>query len=173
MTNIYSINSKFGITPKPIDGTKVSFLHDFETLAYRGFHLLVEVSTADSFLKKEKSIKNSISTMGLFDTGASNTAIDEKLAKYLKLVSIGLSPSRTADGLKETPDYSINLSFKNYGLRPYNDLNVGSCNLNFNLKEALKSPTNITNFGLLIGRDIMANWNIVWHGPTSTVFISD
>jgi hypothetical protein len=25
----------------------------------------------------------------------------------------------------------------------------------------------------LIGRDVMSRWNIVWNGPTSTVFISD
>jgi len=29
------------------------------------------------------------------------------------------------------------------------------------------------NFGVLIGRDIMARWNIVWNGPSSCVFIAD
>lgn len=34
-------------------------------------------------------------------------------------------------------------------------------------------PVDFNNFGLLIGRDIMSRWNIVWNGPTSTVLVSD
>jgi hypothetical protein len=36
------------------------------------------------------------------------------------------------------------------------------------LNECMYNP-----IGILIGRDIMSRWNIVWNGPTSTVFISD
>jgi len=44
---------------------------------------------------------------------------------------------------------------------------------NKHLEKALKDPNDPTNFGLLIGRDIMSHWHITWFGHTSTVFISE
>ena len=114
---------------------------------------------------------------GHFDTGATRTSIDSRLASKLGLSPIGFTTSNTAAGPQGTPDYAIDMSFMS-NLRPFLDLRVGSCNLPFDLNEAqsssdFKKPLNPQNIGLLIGRDIMAFWNITWNGPTSTVFVSD
>jgi hypothetical protein len=41
------------------------------------------------------------------------------------------------------------------------------------VQHCLSNPNDPRNFGVLLGRDVMARWNIVWNGLTSTVFISD
>jgi hypothetical protein len=110
--------------------------------------------------------------MAHLDTGASITSIDINLAKYLKLAPTGQSTSRTAAGPQSTPDFVIDLSFRT-ALSPFLNLQIGSCDLGFDVQQCLSDPNNSRNFGILIGRDMMARWNIVWHGPTSTVFISD
>jgi hypothetical protein len=81
-----------------------------------------------------------------------------------------LTPPWTA-GPIQTPDYAIDLSFPNTNLSPFFNLKIGSCKLGFNLAD--NNPNLQRNFGILLGHDVMAKWNIVWNGPTSTVFISD
>jgi hypothetical protein len=110
--------------------------------------------------------------MAHLDTGASKTSIDINLAKYLNLVSTGQSKSKTAGGPQVTPDFVIDLGFRT-PLSPFSNLQIGSCDLGFNLQQCLANPNDPANFGILIGRDVMSRWNIVWNGPTSTVFISD
>jgi hypothetical protein len=116
---------------------------------------------------------SSIVVMAHFDTGASVTSIDINLAKYLNLLALGQSPSYTASGLQVMPNFSLDLSFPHTTLSPFVNLNIGSCHLHFDVQESLKNNNNPRNFGILLGRDVMAKWNIVWNGPTSTVFISD
>jgi hypothetical protein len=110
--------------------------------------------------------------MAHLDTGASITSIDISLAKHLKLIPTGQSVSKTAKGPQLMPDFVIDLSFR-ATLSPFFNLQIGSCDLGFNLQQCLSDPNDSVNFGILIGRDIMSRWNIVWNGPTSTVFISD
>jgi hypothetical protein len=110
--------------------------------------------------------------MAHLDTGASKTSIDINLAKYLNLVSTGQSKSKTAGGIRVTPDFVIDLGFR-APLRPFPNLQIGSCDLGLDLQKCLANPNDPTNFGILIGRDVMSQWNIVWNGPSSTVFISD
>jgi hypothetical protein len=111
--------------------------------------------------------------MAHFDTGANITSIDLALAKYLKLIPMGQSNQKTAAGIsKPTPNFVIDLSFR-VPLLPFPNLQIGSCDLGFDLQHCLSNPNDPVNFGILLGRDVMARWNIVWNGPTSTVFISD
>lgn len=111
--------------------------------------------------------------MAHFDTGASITSIDINLASHLFLNATGQSISHTASGAHQMPTFAIDLSFPNTNLLPFSNLQIGSCHLNFNIKNCEQNPNDPKNFGLLIGRDIMSKWNIVWNGPTSTVFIND
>ena len=101
------------------------------------------------------------------------TSLDAGLALYLGLVSIGNSKSHTAAGPQITSDYAIDVGFIGTNLKPILNLRVGSCNLGFNLTKAQQNPNDPRNMGLLIGRDIMSLWSITWHGPTSTVLVSD
>ncbi len=143
-------------------------------LANFGLNLFVEVSTASALLNQRKGIvKNSLAVRGLVDTGATRTSIDSTLAKRLQLMSIGSSTSHTAAGSQCTDDYAIDLTFIGSRLQSILNLRVGSCTLNFDLEKSQKKPNDLTNIGLLIGRDVMSLWNVTWHGPTSTVFISD
>jgi hypothetical protein len=107
--------------------------------------------------------------MAHFDTGCSITSIDIKLAHELELIPIGTSVSQTAGGLRDAKNYMVDISFPNTGLKGYR-LKITDCVLAYDDTAPELDPT---KFGVLIGRDIMMNWNIFWSGPTSSVFISD
>jgi hypothetical protein len=142
-------------------------------LLLMGLNIPVEISTAAVFQTPSNNAESSsILAMAHLDTGASITSIDINLAKYLRLISTGQSTSRTAAGPQSTPDFVINLTFR-ANLSPFINLQTGSCDLGFNLQQCLSNPNDPKNFGILIGRDVMARWNIIWNGPTSTAFISD
>jgi hypothetical protein len=111
--------------------------------------------------------------MAHFDTGASITSIDIGLAMHLKLTAKGYSNSLTASGIQCMPNFVIDAAFPNTSLSPFVNLKIGSCKLNFDLPKAISDPNDPKNFGILLGRDIMSRWNIVWNGPTSSVFIND
>jgi hypothetical protein len=70
------------------------------------------------------------------------------------------------------PIYTIDIGFPTTKLSSFNNLRIGSCRLGFDITNNM-NPAKPQNMGILIGRDIMSRWNIVWNGPTSTVIISD
>lgn len=150
----------------------------FETTAVplmkNGFNLPVAISVSSMMreMEPEKKFKTFI-VMAHFDTGATNTTIDTKIADFLELKAVGLSRINTAGGTIETPKYAVDIIFPRTELRQFTNLEVGSCQLPFNIDQNNPNFLSNNNFGVLIGRDIMAHWNIVWNGPTSTVFISD
>ncbi len=146
-----------------------------EPLFNLGFNLLIEVSTASVFVDSSKTAaRKSISVMAHFDTGARTTTLSDSLASYLQLMPIGKNQIHTANGTAITNNYAVDIVFLNSLLKPFQNLQVSSCNLGqFNIEECLKNPSRPDNFGVLIGRDIMSRWQITWYGPTSTVFVSD
>jgi len=153
------------ITPKPPVGTQVGIDISHRPLLMSGLNLQVAVSTASADLQSpgfDKSLAASAIAIAHFDTGASKTSIDISLAKKLNLIPTGPSIVYTANGPVEMPAYAINLVFPNTNLMPFVNLPIGSCNL-----------AGQKNFSILLGRDVMSRWNIVWNGPTSTVFIND
>jgi hypothetical protein len=165
------LNFGFNINaPLPPD-LKISPRIDSIQLCRTGMNIPVEISTATVFQTPPNSVFSALA-MAHLDTGASITSIDMKLAKYLKLLPMGQSTSRTAAGPQSAPVFVIDLNFR-VPLRPFSNLQIGSCDLGLDLQQCLSDPNNPGNFGILIGRDIMSRWNIVWNGPTSTVFISD
>jgi hypothetical protein len=142
-------------------------------LSWLGLNLQVLISTASAFSQyrqNEAADKPSITIMAHLDTGASKTAIDIKLADYLNLNVLGEETIHTAGGPHGVKTYAIDLQFPNTDLTGFMNLQINSCHLPFDIAANLNDPR---NFGLLIGRDIMSRWNIVWNGPTSTVFIND
>jgi len=110
---------------------------------------------------------------GAFDTGASKTYIAGSIADLLELTLVGFSKTHTASGIEDFPNYAVDVLFPNDALRGFSNMQIGSCNLSYShtLTEAQRIAPD--NCGALIGRDMMARWSIVWHGPTSTVFISE
>jgi len=144
-------------------------------LQQAGLNMLVTISNSKLITDKKDIPANPISVFAHFDTGASVTSIDEELAAYIGLISIGKGQTYTANGLRETNKYSIDIVFQNTSLNSLHNLPVQSCDLPFDLKsyQQNESKPSKKEFGVLIGRDIMSRWQITWHGPTSTVFISD
>lgn len=156
----------------PPPGYQVSY--SFKPLMLLGLNLPVEISTASLYRGPPANMPlSSIVVMAHFDTGASITSIDINLAIHLNLVSTGQSTNHTASGPQEMPNFAIDLSFPNTKLMPFQNLHISSCRLDFDLKKNANNKNLPQNFGMLIGRDIMSTWNIIWDGPTSTVIIND
>ena len=168
-------NFSFGIKINPTPPKDMHVTVDFSPLPLiqSGFNLPVEISTASIFRTSPLNMPlSSIVVMAHFDTGASSTSIDIDLAKHLNLLAIGQSKNRTASGPQIMPNFAIDISFPNTKLSPFYNLRISSCRLGFNLENNMKS-SNAQNMGILIGRDIMSRWNIIWNGPSSTVIIND
>lgn len=147
---------------------------DPQTLLALGLNMPVEISTATAFLGgPTPPQRQTIQVMAHLDTGCSVTSIDMGLARHLQLAQIGMGTNTTASGTTNTPNYAIDLSFINCSLKPFQNLQIGSCNLPFNLAAAQVNPGDPRNFGILLGRDVMSHWHFTWNGPTSAVFITD
>ena len=168
-----------GFEAKRVDGVDkvIGIRHSGLPLRLDGLNLPVEIAVSSAVVRElQDSEPRSAAVLALLDTGASKTVIDSQIAEDLGLVPAGVSRSITANGAINTPDYFVDVSFSNSKLRSIANLQVGSCNLvGFELAPGKTSQTGRgpKNIGALIGRDIMSIWNIVWHGPTSTVLISD
>lgn len=172
MAHSSQIFGGFQASPSLPDGTKLRMVFSPVPLARIGFNIPVVISApvppSDPEQDAPSEVK-SATVMAHFDTGASITSIDESLAEHLGLVPIGVGISHTAGGETQTSNYVIDLSFPNSKLSPFSNLRISSCKLGYDIS-GKASPQ---NFGLLLGRDVMTRWNIVWNGPTSSVFISD
>ena len=135
-------------------------------LMFDGLNLPVIISTASAYSMPNDPQKiKTTQILAHFDTGATKTSIDIGLAKEMNLIPIGESPSHTAAGLRQATDFVIDLSFPGTNLHPFKNLQISSCELT--------NPTMPLQFRMLLGRDVMSRWNIVWDGPSSTVIISD
>ena len=173
--SIYTYQSlSWNVTPPLPGGSQVALTISPFPLQNIGLNIPVEISTASHFRGPPlKFPLHSIAVMAHFDTGASITSIDANLAKHLNLSSTGQSKIRTALGPDTVSTFAIDIGFPNSGLTPIRNLPISSCNLGFDLQKSIKNLNYPQNFGLLIGRDIMSRWNIVWNGPNSIVIISD
>jgi len=168
---VHHHNFNINVNPPLPQGTQLSIGLTPQPLLLQGFNLAVEISTATAFRQQPfPPALQSLLVMAHFDTGASVTSIDINLAQHLNLNATGKNTNLTAAGHQIMPTFAIDLSFPNTTLHPFTNLQIGSCNLNFKLNTNLTNPR---NFGLLLGRDVMSRWNIVWNGPSSTVIISD
>ena len=143
-------------------------------LSEAGFVFPVTVQTP-SFLCVPPFFKTlkTVTVMALLDTGTLRTSVSDVIATALELKPVGFSKMNTAAGVKTFPDYIIDILFANNGIKGFADLMVGSCSLPYNNNPPNGNVMAKSNFGVLIGRDIMSHWNIVWNGPTSSVFIAD
>jgi hypothetical protein len=144
-------------------------------LANLGANLRVEVATASALVNDPNSplARQSLVIMAHIDTGASQTTIASSLAQHLALTQTGVGVANTANGAMTSPTYAADITFVGTDLKARSDLNIGSCKLPFDLQRHAAQPNDPRNFGILIGRDIMSAWHIVWDGPSSTIMIYD
>ena len=173
MSHVSQISAQFQIVPQPVQGTQVNMGFSHIPLERNGFAMLVAISTPAALKQAAPSAPVFTETVtALFDTGASRTSIDGGLAERLHFIPVGLSTTHTAAGPVPCTDYVADISFPGTALKPFRNLHIGSCKLPVVSGGDVVALTP-QNFGMLIGRDVMAKWHITWHGPTSTVFISD
>ena len=175
MAILQHFNFGVNINPPPPTGSQINVNVSPLMLQLFGFNIPVEILTATADRQPPSPLPlNSIIVMAHVDTGASITSIDISLAEHLNLEATGELTNITAGGAKDMPRFAIDLCFPNTKLSPFINLGIGSCNLvTFNIQQCLLSPHNPQNFGILIGRDVLSRWNLVWNGPSSTIIISD
>lgn len=173
MAHIHRISAQLNSSAKLPDGAQLRLTLTHIPLMQTGFNLPVSISTPKKPNPESVQDIKSATVMAHFDTGASKTSIDTTLATFLGLVPVGADIIHTAAGKTQMPNYAVDISFPGVKLAPFINLPIGSCNLPFKISDDGKIVVSPQNFGLLIGRDIMSRWNIVWNGPTTTVFISD
>jgi len=166
MGSLRLLNTGFQISPPLPPNTSVALNISPLPLIFNGVNLPVIISTASVYRPPNNpGSVNTAQILAHFDTGATKTSIDIGLAKQLNLIPTGQSPSHTAAGLRQATDFVIDLSFPGQTLRPFINLQISSC--------VLANPAMPLKFMMLLGRDVMSHWSIVWDGPSSTVIISD
>jgi len=171
---IISFNPEIQSTPSLPLGTHIDIVPSPIHLLEHGFVTPVIIKTSSISAAPPLSCPiKSVLVMALFDTGASRTCISDIIASALALNPVGFSKFYTASGKEVFADYAVDIEFPDAGLRGCENMKVGSCNMPYNhtLPDAQRMV--YSNFGVLIGRDIMSRWNIVWNGPSSSVFISE
>jgi hypothetical protein len=135
-------------------------------LRVAGLTFPVAISLASVFTQNRPELAGETLSTAHLDTGASRTSIDIGIAHKLGLIQAGKTSILTAGGIINAPTFLIDLLFPNTTLSPFINLEISSCNLH--VINDVSPP-----FDILLGRDILSRWNIVWNGATSTVFIND
>ena len=142
-----------------------------DSLIRYGYNLQVKISPS-SKSKESPEPHRSIIVLANLDTGTSTTTIDTSLAEYLGLTPGKPLSYRTVSGQQTSPTYKVDVNFIEPSLSPEHDIIVNSGILDFNLERNADKRIQ-GNIGMLIGRDLMSHWNIVWDGVASTVRIVD
>ena len=173
MGYFYHSNVTWRIEPQFLPNTQLDFAVHATTLAHFGLNLPITVSSASLHSPMDGKERNAhaIGVMAHLDTGASVTVISADLAKYLNLNPTGAAPIVTAGGIHKMATFAVDLHFPSCNLSSIINLPVSSCHLDYDVSDP--SLNERGKFAVLIGRDVMSRWNIVWNGPTSTVIIND
>ncbi len=174
MGHMYCHTIEFKAEPPLLMNQRVNFRFTPMPLADMGLNIRVGIFPAQSLEPTGAAVDGVTSppmmTYAHFDTGATISSIDHKLAAHLKLKPTGMSDVLTAGGRQEVPNYVIDLFFPGSSLKPFISLPVSSCHLEYDIAAGVDNPR---NFAMLLGRDVMSQWNITWNGPESAVTIND
>jgi len=123
--------------------------------------LAVDAVTAGSLRNGGQAIPTPVTAQALVDTGCTITSIDDSIVQQLGLIVRGYSTTHTAGGPITSGQYLVGLSFPGTNLNGRTLHRVQSVNLS-------GQP-----FKVLIGRDLMASWNINYNGPAGFISIAD
>lgn len=123
--------------------------------------LAIDGVTAQSMRTANQTIPTAVTAKALVDTGCTITSIDDSIAQQLGLAVRGYTTTHTAAGPINCGQYFVALSFPGTNLQGRTLHRVQSVNLS-------GQP-----FNVLIGRDLMASWNINYTGPAGFISISD
>lgn len=150
------------ITPEGQPTVKITGQH---ALFIAGISIDIEIAldieTTKNFQSQDIKIPNPIVVKGLIDSGCTYTSIDESIVNSLNLSILGFSDTHTANGSRSATVHAVSLKFPGALLIEKPIHRVQSVNLS-------GQP-----YQVLIGRDLMASWNINYNGPAGFVSICD
>ena len=132
---------------------------DRQILKKTGFLTSLQISNHIFFDEK-----NSISTNGLIDTGASVTLVDFQVVRDLNPKIIGDTKITTPSGSKEALICPLKITF----LDIKNELNYINTKASFFPNSELLS---LGLCGVIIGRDVLQYFKFNWNGPEGKVNI--
>lgn len=133
-------------------------------LQVAGPRLPVSVSvhpTLEAHLVKDgKPVPQPVVGIGLIDTGATFTAVDNSVVAALGIPPIGLVNMGTAGGQRQQSQYPAALSFPGTNLPQLKFNFVVGCDLAGQ------------DFKVLIGRDVLIHFTMFYNGPFGQVVLS-
>lgn len=117
----------------------------------------LEQSFADALAKQGKALPNPVSGVGLIDTGASDTCIDDETAQQLQLPVIDVCNMTSASHAATQQNvYPVQIQVVGFPIR----VNVPRC-IGANLK-----PQGLL---LLIGRDFLQHGTLIYNGMAGEI----
>ncbi|MBV9767664.1 MAG: hypothetical protein JOZ48_22685 [Acidobacteriaceae bacterium] len=141
-----------------------------QTLLINGpiLQVQIEVPTAlASVLQRDNQpIPAPIDGIGLIDTGASITSIDQSVFARLGVNPVGIVQVGTAGGQQQQSTFPAKFNFPGTGLPTIESSAALGCNLTGQVVMGNKAII------ALIGRDLLANCVLVYNGTTGTFSLS-
>ena len=140
-----------------------------DTLADTGplIQVVLSMPAALAAFCRENSLNVPLPVTGyaLIDTGASNTAVDEGILKQLSVLPIDLISHSTASGAGTAFVYPAQVSFPDLNIPDMKMDRVVGCPLKWQTSDGKEVI-------MLLGRDLLTYFLMVYNGPASTVTLS-
>lgn len=121
----------------------------------------IDSITAQSLQSADIPVPPPFTAKALVDTGCTITSIDNSIVSALNLIPRGYSQTGTANGIATVTNHLVSIEFPRTNLTGRLIHQVQSVSLT-------GQP-----FHVLIGRDLMASWNISYNGTAGFVSICD
>ncbi len=122
---------------------------------------------AELLQSQGQPLPQSVRGLALIDTGATRTAVDESVVQQLGVQPMGIANVGTAAGVQQQSMYSARLSFPGTPLPGMDFAQILSVNLSGHAVPQLKDRLIV-----LIGRDILARFVMIYNGPHASVTLA-
>jgi predicted aspartyl protease len=157
------LHSQFLAEGKQPDGKSVQLPPGF-ILAQRGPVVQIAVTLADAvaseLVKQGKSIPAPIAGLGLIDTGAVSTCIDEDAARKLNLPVVNVVTLASASHASSKANvYPVKFQ-------------IAGLPVAVNAPSAIGAPLEVQGLLALMGRDVLQHCTLFYNGPTGEITLS-
>lgn len=122
---------------------------------------------AELLQSQGQPLPQSVRGLALIDTGATRTAVDEGVVQLLGVQPMGIANVGTAAGMQQQSMYSARLSFPGTPIPGMDFAQILSVNLSGHAIPQLKDRLIV-----LIGRDILAHFVMIYNGTSASVTLA-
>lgn len=140
-----------------------------DTLAETGPLIQVVLSMPEALAEFSRNqnlrVPLPISGYALIDTGASNTAVHGEILKELSVLPIDRIPHATPSGVGKAFVYPGQVSFPTLGIAELKMDRVVGCELKWQTSDGKEII-------MLLGRDLLRHFLMIYNGPNSNVTLS-